>query len=321
MSEIAIFSTSLDEPTYGPVVERLDSRGYSAWVYNSDKIATGEDSLSVCIDNGSEILLNYNDLEYRLSSLRSAWFRHPNIFNLSLEDKAKQFCVEQEISSLQESFWSQVPEDSWMNHPGKMKTAQVKLAQLTLAHELGFKTPKTVVSNRWSEIEKTLDYEEIIVKMSKGLIYEDNQEKVLYTTVLGRDKRDELKSNSSFPAIYQERIPKQKEWRVTIVGDDAFEAAIYTSDDAQDDWRRHQLTSKVQFKRESLPDAEVQRCIDFLKHFGLEYGAFDFIEDEEGEITFLECNTNGQYKWIEEVLGMPISEAITDILIKNHNSN
>ncbi len=43
------------------------------------------------------------------------------------------------------------------------------------------------------------------------------------------------------------------------------------------------------------------------------HGAFDFIENEDG-ITFLECNLNGQYLWLEEDLGLPISEAIADEL-------
>lgn len=40
------------------------------------------------------------------------------------------------------------------------------------------------------------------------------------------------------------------------------------------------------------------------------------IEDPDGRIVFLECNPNGQYGWLEEQLGFPISQAIAGELIK-----
>lgn len=46
------------------------------------------------------------------------------------------------------------------------------------------------------------------------------------------------------------------------------------------------------------------------------YGTPVFVYDEEGAITFLECNSNGQYGWLEESLGLPISDAIASELIK-----
>ncbi|HKS46022.1 MAG TPA: hypothetical protein VJT49_13100 [Amycolatopsis sp.] len=48
----------------------------------------------------------------------------------------------------------------------------------------------------------------------------------------------------------------------------------------------------------------------------LGFGTFDFIEQSDGQIIFLEINPNGQYGWLEEDLGVPISEAIAGELIK-----
>ena len=58
-----------------------------------------------------------------------------------------------------------------------------------------------------------------------------------------------------------------------------------------------------------------------LGRFGLRFGSFDFIEDHDGKITFLECNANGQYRWLEQGLGFPISNAITDELARIADSN
>jgi glutathione synthase/RimK-type ligase-like ATP-grasp enzyme len=97
----------------------------------------------------------------------------------------------------------------------------------------------------------------------------------------------------------------------------AVDAAIYTNSEAKDDWRIHQLTDRVAFKRESIQDGVHELCRQYLSYYGLSYGAFDFIESKDGEITFLECNTNGQFRWLEETLDMPITDAIVDTLIKN----
>jgi glutathione synthase/RimK-type ligase-like ATP-grasp enzyme len=49
----------------------------------------------------------------------------------------------------------------------------------------------------------------------------------------------------------------------------------------------------------------------------LNFGCFDFIVDENDNVFFLECNSNGQWLWIEEDTGMDISGAIAEWLIKN----
>jgi hypothetical protein len=48
---------------------------------------------------------------------------------------------------------------------------------------------------------------------------------------------------------------------------------------------------------------------------GLKFGAFDLVERPDGQIVFLECNPNGQYGWLEEDLGLPISESIAAELV------
>lgn len=83
------------------------------------------------------------------------------------------------------------------------------------------------------------------------------------------------------------------------------------------DWRTYQLTDKVAFKKETIKEGIHEQCLRFLGRFGLKYGAFDFIEDDDGKISFLECNSNGQYRWLEDLLDLKISAAIADNLIKN----
>ena len=319
MSEIGIFSTSIDSPTYGPVVENLNSHGYNVWIYNADKIAQGLDAFDIRVNVTEAFEIYQNGTSHNLKKLKSAWYRHPYIFNLQIADKARSLSVEKEIDSLQESIWRQIPDNAWLNHPETMDRSRAKLAQLSLAKLLGFNIPNTLVTNRWSSISEVFEDETIIIKMSKGVIYDNTKANVLYTTVLSKEQRDGLYGHNPFPGIYQEYLDKKREWRITIVGEDVFEAAIYTDEDSKDDWRKHQLKGGVTFKKESMASSEIEKCLAYLGHLGLIYGAFDLVEDSNGKITFLECNTNGQFRWLEDSLGFPISNAIADRLVDKIN--
>ncbi len=319
MSEVGIFSTSIDVPTYGPVAENLNSRGYSVWIYNADRIAQGLDVIDIRVNDVEDFEICQNGTRHNLQDLKSAWYRHPYIFNLQIDDKARSLSLEKEIDSLQESIWRQIPDNAWLNHPETMDRSRAKLAQLSLAKLLGFNIPNTLVTNRWSSINKVFEDEPIIIKMSKGIIYNNTKANVLYTTVLSKEQRDGLYGHNPFPGIYQEYLDKKREWRITVVGEDVFEAAVYTDSNAKDDWRKHQFTEGVTFKKESMASSEIEKCWAYLGHLGLIYGAFDFVEDSNGKITFLECNTNGQFRWLEDSLGFPISNAIADRLVDKIN--
>ena len=174
--------------------------------------------------------------------------------------------------------------------------------------------PDTIAGNRWSDIQ-TLPTDEIIFKPSLGTVYQENNFKGLFANVMR--KSDELPlDRNPYPGLWQTRLQKRREWRITVVGEEIFDVAIYTKAEAKDDWRRLQGTSAVTFKKGSFPDSEKKKCLAYLKKYGLRYGAFDFIESDDGKITFLECNPNGQYGWLEEELGLPISKAIADLLIQ-----
>ncbi|MGH3908056.1 MAG: hypothetical protein ACRDTE_28335 [Pseudonocardiaceae bacterium] len=48
----------------------------------------------------------------------------------------------------------------------------------------------------------------------------------------------------------------------------------------------------------------------YLRAFELIFGAFDFTVGADGTISFLECNPNGQWAFIKQATGQPISDAI-----------
>jgi glutathione synthase/RimK-type ligase-like ATP-grasp enzyme len=57
-----------------------------------------------------------------------------------------------------------------------------------------------------------------------------------------------------------------------------------------------------------------ERCVRLVAQLGLCYGAIDLVLTPDGRYIFLEINPNGQYLWIERMTGLPITEAICDLL-------
>jgi len=63
-----------------------------------------------------------------------------------------------------------------------------------------------------------------------------------------------------------------------------------------------------------LSATESQKLKRFMKLSNLSYGIFDFIRTPDGELIFLEVNSDGQWKWLERATGIDMSPAIAEML-------
>ncbi|MDQ3698554.1 MAG: hypothetical protein M3373_11110 [Gemmatimonadota bacterium] len=63
-----------------------------------------------------------------------------------------------------------------------------------------------------------------------------------------------------------------------------------------------------------LPEKVEALCVELLTELNLCFGAIDIVRAPDGEYVFLEINPNGQWAWVEERTGLPISDAIADLL-------
>ena len=98
-----------------------------------------------------------------------------------------------------------------------------------------------------------------------------------------------------------------------VVGGRVFAAAIHAGSEASYvDWRNDYAALRY----ESIePPADVAAgVVDYCAAFDLVYGAFDFVIRPDGGWVFLECNPGGQYGWIEDATGAPITDTIADLL-------
>jgi glutathione synthase/RimK-type ligase-like ATP-grasp enzyme len=119
------------------------------------------------------------------------------------------------------------------------------------------------------------------------------------------------------PMTFQEMIPKALELRTTVVGDRVMTASIdsQASARAAHDWRRDGLRLVQDWRAYELPREVEEKILRLMDYFVLNYGAIDIIVTPDGRHVFLEVNPVGEFFWLERSPGLPVSDAIADVLL------
>lgn len=73
-------------------------------------------------------------------------------------------------------------------------------------------------------------------------------------------------------------------------------------------------TEQVNWCEEQAPAAVAHGVRQLMCSLELAFGALDFEVDDAGSWWFYEINPNGQWLWIEQQTGLPISAALAELL-------
>jgi glutathione synthase/RimK-type ligase-like ATP-grasp enzyme len=201
----------------------------------------------------------------------------------------------------------------WINHPHANDRARSKLLQLRIAAGLGFAIPDTRVTADAEEIRRI--YQDwggrMVAKLAGGQIVADSieQQYVVYTTPISAEDLADTASLTTCPAIYQRRIDRKYDLRVTIVGEDIFACRIDTQALEMPDWRAVER-STLRHEAHDLDAPLRDRCRALMRAFALDVAGIDFIVTPNGETVFLEINAAGQWAWIEDAIGCPIASTL-----------
>lgn len=118
--------------------------------------------------------------------------------------------------------------------------------------------------------------------------------------------------------MFQKRIPKAFEVRLTMIGSWPFAAAIHARGDAAAlDWRTDITSTHIE--PINLPETVLAGVRRFMRSYPITFGAFDFAVTPAGEWVLFECNGAGQFGFIEAATGLPITAALADLLEKGHH--
>jgi ATP-grasp ribosomal peptide maturase len=309
--------TELVDPTADRVVDLLNQRGVP--VFRCD---TGWFPQHLTM--GAELVsgewvgqLSTQHGQVELGDIRSIWYRHPTAFDFPAGISA----AERKHASYEAKFglggvlWSLAA--LWINHPARQADLY-KPTQLAVAARCGLQVPDTLLTNRPEAVPRFADKHPagvVVKQLGFASIAEQGGRRALYTHLLVDDDFQHLASVGDTMHCIQAYIPKAYDVRVLAVGPRMFAAAIQPgSDAARVDFRADypSLTYSVA----AIPAPIAAGVSAFMDHFGLAYGAFDFAVDGEGTWWMLECNSVGQYTWLEDATGMPISTALADLLQK-----
>jgi hypothetical protein len=209
----------------------------------------------------------------------------------------------------------------WVNPPAATRFDTDKPGQLQLAGDVGFTIPATLASNSPRLIRAFFERHrgQIVYKSYRPQQWREGQERpstlTNYTaSVTEADLRND-RALAACPGLFQQRIDKAFELRVTIMGASVFAARIDPPASAREtlDWRPHR--ERMRLSPFPLTDGVKERCRTYMRRAGLVFGCFDFIVSTAGELVFLEVNPMGQFLWKEELAPeLPMLDAMCAFL-------
>lgn len=201
-----------------------------------------------------------------------------------------------------------------------VRNADHKEQQLVLAADAGLDVPASLFTNDARQARRfhAAHGGRIITKMQHSFaIYRDGIEHVVFTNPVSESDLEALETLRFCPMTFQEVLDKQVELRVTVVGKKVMAAAVDSQQSAaaQFDWRRDGTGLLRDWQPYTLSPQVQSGLLRLTERMGLNYAAADFIVTPQGRCVFLEVNAVGEFFWLEQSPGLPISEAIADVLV------
>lgn len=249
---------------------------------------------------------------YSLDRARSVWWRRPRYPDLeAISDPDAHAFAANEWNEALTGLWRLIGAP-WMNPPARDQAAARKAFQLKIAAGLGLRIPRTLITSDPGAAREFCHSQGLGRTVYKS--FSATRDVWRETRVFGARELDGLDQLRLAPVIFQEYISGGLDIRATVIGDCVFAAAINVPEGSyQADFRMSLGKSRIE--PIELPTAVAQRLRDMLRHFGLVYGAFDLRRTPDGDYVFLEVNTSGEFLFIEQQTGQPITRTIADWLV------
>ncbi|MFJ9610125.1 ATP-grasp ribosomal peptide maturase [Kitasatospora sp. NPDC101176] len=251
--------------------------------------------------------------EIDTTRIRSVWVRRPSPYEgpPEMTGQDRRFAAEQALWGAG-GILASLPGAHYVNHPWNNRAAEFKPAQLSTAQRCGFLVPSTVITDDPHEARTFATHQ------SGGVVYkpvwntpyrvDGHPHSVWVREVRAAEITDTV---SVCPHMFQAKVAKAFDVRVTAVGDRLFGVRI---DSPDLDWRyRQDLMTCTPIE---VPAPVTRAVAAYLAELRLHYGAFDFAVTPAGDWYFLECNPNGQWAWQPAQTTAAIAQALTDQLEK-----
>jgi MvdD family ATP-grasp ribosomal peptide maturase len=318
---ILIVTHSGDNDSVARVIEAIARRGDHTVRFDTDRYPTDVRLTAYYGMDDERLTLTNDEGEFDLREVTAIWHRRLNFgAHLPTElDRQLRHASLGEASAAAHGMLSSLKAFR-MDHLRHIRHAENKQLQLQVARELGLDTPRTLTTNDPTAARAFAKSCEggIVTKMlSSFAIYDEGKELVVFTNPVKPEDLADLSGLSLCPATFQELLPKSLEIRATVVGDRVMSASVdsQVSARATHDWRRDGVRMLQDWRPYQLPPDVEEKILRVMDYFSLNYGAIDIILTPDNGHVFLELNPSGEFFWLERSPGLPISEAIADVLL------
>jgi len=315
---LAVANSQTDQ-YYSFVFDLLRQRGKNPILFCADRCLEGETiNLSIC--NGK--LYHYAVIDGRevdLSQVEAVWYLKPHLpkeLRTSNPPEYREFIRRQFLATWQ-SLYDALRDKKWVSPHWNVIRAENKIYQSIVACKIGFEVPETLISSDPNKIREFWEYcgHNMVAKILAVSPIEDH---VVFTNKLTEADMSKIESAKYSPSIFQECIVKKHELRIIVVGDKVFAVRIESQEGetTKIDWRRsNQTGERMSMLEDKLPASVESRCLDLVAQLGLRFGCIDMIVTPDDRYVFLEINPNGQWYFTQTATGLPIGEAIADLLV------
>ena len=318
---ILIVTHSNDNESITRVRETIARKGGHTIRFDTDRYPTDVRLTAYYASGEERLTLTNEEGEFDLREVTAVWHRRIS-FGAQLPktlDKQLRHASLGETSAAAHGMLASLKAFR-MDHLHHIRHAENKQLQLQVARELGLDIPRTLTTNDPRSVRAFAESCEngIVTKMlSSFAIYDEGKELVVFTNPVKIEELEDLSGLNLCPATFQESLSKSLEIRVTVVGQRVMSAAVdsQVSARATHDWRRDGVRMLQDWRPYELPIEVEEKILRLMDHFSLNYGAIDVILTPDGKHVFLELNPCGEFFWLERSPGLPISDAIADLLL------
>lgn len=276
-----------------------------------------EDCMPIISDFGSrEVLIETPERGViNASDFRSIWLRRPRYIPDGVEDNNPyRTFINDEVKSLWKNVYQELSDKYWINFPVDNERARNRIWVLEQARLAGLRTPPTLATRKRESLVEFMKAVGPIALKSIGRGFKDADRGVAAFTTVMTEVEEVPESIGPTPVLAQKYIEKVSDWRVTVVGDYLYPVRLLSQDipSASVDWRKSE--SLVPMEPAQLTGDTVASIRLLMERLNLVFGAIDFVENQNGDLVFLEINSNGQWGWIQQQIGVPIASGLAKTL-------
>jgi len=300
------------------VLSALERRSHPAVLVDISRFPSDATVTQSFEDSKRHYEFTINRRRIDLNSCGAAWWRRPLPFTLQpgIAREVATFTYT-ECHEAVAGLWAAL-EAVWVNPPGLDEAAHHKPYQLAIASKVGLPVPRTLITNDPDAARRfiaLLGPERTVYKTFLASEQCWRETRVIRPAEVG------LLDNVRFaPVIFQEYIPAVADIRVTVLGRKMIATAITAAPGGYEVDYRMDLGG-ARYEPTTLPASTQKGIHALMKRLGLVYGAIDLRRTPDHQHVFLEVNPAGEWRFVEDRTGQPITETMAELLIELDGNN